>query len=229
MAVGGTISRFGYNKELMYMKGSIEAVLERCSYYYIRDDSTPAMDSATRALILSKATDAGKRGLRVIAMAYGYGALDILDKKVSSLDTPSSEAGSSGNLIFTGFEAMMDPPRKGVADAVAALQAGGVHVVMVTGDAEETALSIARQLGLRVQPGGASCLTGAAIDGMGEAQLRERVGSVSVFARTTPRHKMAIVDAFRSRGAVVAMTGDGGECSSERNGYADADEARRSE
>lgn len=58
--------------------------------------------------------------------------------------------------------------------------------------------------------GGGYCLTGKAIDGMSKVQLRERVGSVSVFARTTPRHKMAIVEAFQARGAVVAMTGDGG-------------------
>jgi Ca2+-transporting ATPase len=88
---------------------------------------------------------------------------------------------------------------------------------MITGDAEQTALSIAQKLGLRVGPRGSlgaeqsrHCLTGKAIDLMTKAQLKERVGAVSVFARTTPRHKMAIVEAFQSRGAVVAMTGDGG-------------------
>jgi Ca2+-transporting ATPase len=117
--------------------------------------------------------------------------------------------------VFVGFQAMLDPPRKGVADAIALLQSGGVQVVMITGDAEQTALSIAQKLGLRVGRGGSSSassaayLTGKAIDQMTKAQLRERVGAVSVFARTTPRHKMAIVEAFQSRGAVVAMTGDG--------------------
>ena len=97
-------------------------------------------------------------------------------------------------------------------NGVAALRAGGVQVVMITGDAEETALSIARALGLRVGTGSNSgCLTGQAIDRLSKQQLREMVGSVSVFARTTPKHKMAIVEAFQSRGAVVAMTGDGGE------------------
>jgi Ca2+-transporting ATPase len=110
---------------------------------------------------------------------------------------------------------MLDPPRKGVAEAISILQSGGVQVVMITGDAEQTALSIAQKLGLRVGRVGSSsfgssaCLTGKAIDQMTKAQLRERVGAVSVFARTTPRHKMAIVEAFQARGAVVAMTGDG--------------------
>jgi len=110
---------------------------------------------------------------------------------------------------------MLDPPRKGVAEAISILQSGGVQVVMITGDAEQTALSIAQKLGLRVERVGSSffgssaCLTGKAIDQMTKVQLRERVGAVSVFARTTPRHKMAIVEAFQARGAVVAMTGDG--------------------
>jgi Ca2+-transporting ATPase len=80
-------------------------------------------------------------------------------------------------------------------------------------------LAIAQNLGLRVGPARAQdgqlrkyCLTGKDLDQMTKSQLIERVGSVSVFARTTPRHKMAIVEAFQARGAVVAMTGDGGEC-----------------
>ncbi|KAG1725543.1 HAD-like domain-containing protein [Suillus occidentalis] len=120
------------------------------------------------------------------------------------------------NLVFVGFQAMFDPPRKGVADAIGLLQNGGVQVVMITGDAEQTALAIAQKLGLRVGPAHAHdgqprryCLTGKDLDQMSKSQLVERVGSVSVFARTTPRHKMAIVEAFQARGAVVAMTGDG--------------------
>ena len=85
-------------------------------------------------------------------------------------------------------------------------------MVMITGDSEATALSIAQKLGLKVGRG-AGVLTGKAIDQMTKAQLKERVGNVSVFARTTPRHKMAIVEAFQARGAVVAMTGDGGKFS----------------
>jgi len=153
-----------------------------------------------RSVIISKAETVAARGLRVLAMAYGFGSVE------SQAQLPLEK----GNLIFTGFQAMLDPPRKGVADAIASLQVGGVQVVMITGDAEHTALSIARALGLRIQSGTASCLTGTALDRMGPRELMERVGNVSVFARTTPRHKMAIVKAFQARGKVVAMTGDGG-------------------
>ncbi|KAF8588832.1 Ca-transporting ATPase [Ramaria rubella] len=187
------------NREVFYMKGSLDAVLARCKFYYVSDASSPALDARTRSVITSKAEEVAARGLRVLAMAYGFG----------SVESQMQHAPEKCNLVFTGFQAMLDPPRKGVADAIDSLQRGGVQVVMITGDAEHTALSIARELGLRMQSGSTSCLTGAALDRMNPRELMERVGNVSVFARTTPRHKMAIVKAFQARGKVVAMTGDG--------------------
>lgn len=218
----------GAPREMYYIKGSIEAIIDRCKFYYVNEESTPALDSNTRNLIMTRANTAAARGLRVIAMAYSYGSAA---SPAAETPTPSrtsspamngvadkSASGERTNLVFVGFQAMLDPPRKGVADSIALLQAGGVQVVMITGDAEATALSIAQQLGLRVGRiggvgGGVSnvhCLTGKAIDQMSKEQLKERVGNVSVFARTTPKHKMAIVEAFQARGRVVAMTGDGG-------------------
>ncbi len=204
--------------ETYYIKGSIDAIIDRCKFYYVSDESTPMLEAHTRSTILSRAHSTAARGLRVIALAYGYGSVES--------SRPSSHAPSASNsrsttpnppldkekcnLVFVGFQAMLDPPRKGVADAIGLLQSGGVQVVMITGDAEQTALSIARELGLRIGSAESACLTGAAIDRLSKAQLRERVGAVSVFARTTPKHKMAIVEAFQARGAVVAMTGDGG-------------------
>jgi P-type Ca2+ transporter type 2C len=210
-------------REMYYIKGSIDAILDRCRFYYVSDDSTPGLDANTRSVILNKAQATASRGLRVIAMAYGHGSVESGTAPSGSTSVPSGpptrssspDGGDKNNLVFVGFQAMLDPPRKGVADAIGLLQSGGVQVIMITGDAEQTALSIAQKLGLRVgRRGGAggssSCLTGKAIDLMTKAQLKERVGAVNVFARTTPRHKMAIVEAFQSRGAVVAMTGDGG-------------------
>ena len=241
-------------KEMYYIKGSIEVILPRCKFYYVNDDSTPALDGNTRNVILTRANTAAASGLRVIAMGYGFGSAasptppfgGIVESRMGSpafgasvndaadMGHNNSTTGDKTNLVFVGFQAMLDPPRKGVADSIALLQAGGVQVVMITGDAEATALSIAEKLGMKVGrtsrrrrgPGGGGdsadgqgheqisnmhCLTGKAIDGMTKAQLKERVGNVTVFARTTPRHKMAIVEAFQARGQVVAMTGDGGE------------------
>lgn len=186
MLVSGRMSVDGA-REMTYIKGSIEAVIDRCRFYYVSDDATPALDQQTRSLVLSRADGVASRGLRVLAMAYAHGT------------APNAP------FVFAGFAAMRDPPRRGVADAVSSLHEAGVQVIMITGDAEQTALSIAREIGLRVQPGNISCLTGPAIDSMNRAQLRDALGSVTVFARTTPRHKMAIVEALQARGAVVAM------------------------
>ncbi|KAJ3796220.1 Ca-transporting ATPase [Lentinula aff. detonsa] len=247
MAVSGihlAASNGAGGRETCYMKGSIEAVLERCKYYYVNEDSTPPLDANMRGAILGKAQAVASRGLRVITVAYGYGSVETLTAPngLSRSGSPAMSRSASPNmssssLVFVGFQAMYDPPRPGVRNSIADLQQGGVKVVMITGDAEQTALSIAGKLGLNVGPthghGGSVdrvarigghgrtdsiafvpspstyCLTGKAIDQMSEAHLRERIGSVSVFARTTPRHKMAIVKAFQSRGEIVAMTGDG--------------------
>lgn len=187
---------------MVYVKGAVEAVIAKCRYYYVTDSSTPSLDSATSKTIVDRANEVSARGLRVIAMAYGFPPKD-----------PSKDA---TDLVFVGFQAMMDPPRRGVAHAITALHGAGVQIVMITGDSEPTALAIARELGLKVTPsngvgssGSASCMLGTQVDQLSERELIERVPSITVFARTTPRHKMAIVKAWQMRGAVVAMTGDG--------------------
>lgn len=236
MAVSGTHSAVGQTsigasqlnsttREVYYIKGSIDALLSRCKFYHVAEDSTPALDANMRSVIAGKAQAAAVRGLRVLAMAYGYGSAESATFTHTSTpsrasspspNAPPMNSSSSGfaekekaHLVFAGFVAMLDPPRKGVKDSVALLQSGGVQVVMITGDAEETAMSVARSLGLRGATSAGACLTGAALDRMSPAQLSERVGNVSVFARASPKHKMAIVGAFQARGAVVAMTGDG--------------------
>ncbi|KAH9980652.1 calcium-transporting ATPase [Russula compacta] len=199
----------GSGREVYYVKGSIDVLLPRCKFYHVADDSTPPLDPKVRSGIASKAQVAAARGLRVIAMAYGTADATLPSRPASPSPNNTTDQEKSAHLVIAGFVAMYDPPRKGVADAVALLQSGGVHVVMTTGDAEETALSIAKSLGLRGATNPNACLTGAALDRMNATQLSERVGSVSVFARVSPKHKMAIVEAFQARGAIVAMTGDG--------------------
>lgn len=217
MSVTGSLNNAS---DMVFLKGAVEQVIAKCRYYYVTDSSTPALDAATQKIILDRAMEVSKRGLRVIAMAYGFpGRAD-------------DEQQQPSNLVFVGFEAMMDPPRNGVAHAVTALHGAGVQIVMITGDAEPTAVAIAKQLGLKVSAstsgtlnnnsgdggggdphalpaGGSSCILGSQIDQMTERELVERVSSITVYARTTPRHKMAIVKAWQMRGAVVAMTGDG--------------------
>jgi P-type Ca2+ transporter type 2C len=211
MAVSGAHTT---GREVFYIKGSIDVLLPRCKFYHVAEGSTPPLDQKVRSGIAGIAQAASTRGLRVIAMAYGSADAITSSRPSSPLPNNSTdypEKEKSAHLVFAGFVAMYDPPRKGVADAVAHLQGGGVQVVMITGDGEDTALSIAKSLGLRGATNPNACLTGSALDCMNAVQLSERVGSVTVFARVTPKHKMAIVEAFQARGAVVAMTGDGGE------------------
>lgn len=204
MAVSGTHS--SDTRSIIYFKGAIEAILERCRFYYVSDESTPGLDNAARNIIMTRAHASASKGLRVIAMAYAFGSLDPSNSQPTTLN----------NLVFVGFQAMYDPPRPGVSEAINQLHLGGVKVIMITGDAENTALSIAKELGLKVQPGKGSCLSGKELDTMTSAEVARRVSAgVCVFARTTPRHKMLIVEALQGRGEVVGMTGDGGQFSSQ--------------
>ncbi|KAM0793681.1 hypothetical protein ACM66B_001109 [Microbotryomycetes sp. NB124-2] len=184
----GVFSNQQADRDTTYLCGAVEAVLQRCRFYLREDHSTAGLEQGVIKIVQSKAVELASSGLRVVAMASG----------------PDPEA-----LVFAGLQAMMDPPRKGVDAAIAQLNNGGVQVVMITGDSVETATSIARQLGIRTNPGSGGCLTGKDLDLLSQRQLTDRIGGVSVFARTTPKHKMAIIEAFQARGAVVAMTGDG--------------------
>ncbi|KAB5590661.1 hypothetical protein CTheo_5885 [Ceratobasidium theobromae] len=194
--------------------------------YHVADDATPPLEQGVRQTILSRAEQCAKSGLRVVGVGYAH-----VPAGYSATELPA-------NLVFAGFEVMLDPPRKGVSEAVAQLHAGGVKVVMITGDAVQTALSIANSLGLRTSgvrastglgmgldmgtrvgmggigmgiksPAASSCLTGAEIDEMDDRALMERVSNVTVFVRTTLRHKMRIVKVYQCQGEIVAMTGDG--------------------
>jgi len=196
MSVTGSLNG---GSEMVYLKGAVEAVLARCRFYYVTDSSTPSLDAAIQKTIMDRANECASKGLRVIAMAYGF----------------AKDGAEPSNLVFSGFQAMMDPPRRGVAHAISALHGAGVQIVMITGDSDNTAVAIARELGLKISsagdryPGSSSVMLGSQIDKLSERELIERVPSITIFARTTPRHKMRIVKAWQMRGAVVAMTGDG--------------------
>lgn len=202
--------------EMVYLKGAVEAILAKCRYYYVNDTSTPSLDAKAKDTITARALESARKGLRLIATAYGFAPKD------------AGSGAEPKDLIFCGFQAIVDPPRKGVAHAISSLHSAGVQMIMITGDAEPTALAIARELGLKVAPppsgSGApaagdlkltgtasspSCMLGSQVDQLSERELIERVPSITVYARTTPRHKMAIVRAWQMRGAIVAMTGDG--------------------
>jgi Ca2+-transporting ATPase len=171
----------------VYVKGATEVLLDQCTTYYTSEFTKVPFTASMKQTVVQHVAAMSSHGLRVLSTAFGD---------------------NENDLCYTGFLAVHDPPRPGIGEAVQLLVQGGVKVVMITGDSEATALSIARRLGIPTNAKG-SCLTGYDIETMSERQLQEMIHTVSVFARTTPKHKLAIVRAFQETGAVVAMTGDG--------------------
>ncbi|MBY5161005.1 cation-translocating P-type ATPase [Salsipaludibacter albus] len=137
------------------------------------------------------------QGWRMLAVATG-------DWVGPVADDPDAIVGRLGDLTLEAVVAMVDPPRDGVADALARCRTAGIDVRMVTGDHPATARAIARAVGITGE-----VLTGAELDDLDDAQLARRIGDVGVVARVSPEHKVRVVDALHARGEVVAMTGDG--------------------
>jgi Ca2+-transporting ATPase len=137
----------------------------------------------------------------------GYRVLALADRRVDAL--PDDLDDVEADLRLLGLVAIADPPRPEVADAVATCRAAGIIPVMVTGDHPGTAAAIGDRLGLLDAGDHSEVLTGEDLAVLDDNELAARVASVRVYARTTPKQKLRIVDAWRARGAVVAMTGDG--------------------
>jgi Ca2+-transporting ATPase len=137
--------------------------------------------------------------------ADGYRVLALAEREID--DLPDNLEHAEAHLRLAGLVAMADPPRAASAGAIAACRAAGVTPIMITGDHPLTATAIARRLGI-LGPGG-EVLTGAELDGLDDAAFAARVEQVAVYARMSPEQKLRIVEAWRARGAVVAMTGDG--------------------
>lgn len=177
----------------VHHKGAPELVLERCTQ--IQDGES------TRRLTpddLERATQAyralASRGLRALALAR------------RELETaPAAESELEQGLTFLGLVGILDPPRPEVPAAIATARAAGVRVIMITGDSPETATAIAERIGL--SPG--KVVTGTDVDQMDAPALSELLEGEVLFARTTPEHKLLIVEQLQAAGNVVAMTGDG--------------------
>ncbi|KAI9318470.1 PMR1-type calcium-transporting P-type ATPase [Dichotomocladium elegans] len=172
-----------------YYKGATEVLIEKCATFYVSETEQPMLTAELKSVVLDHVAAMSSHGLRVLSAAFSIG--------------------NSEKLCLAGCFAVHDPPRPGVAETIQSLRQGGVKVTMITGDSEATALSIARKLNIPFNMDKTSCLSGPDIEAMTERQLQEIINNVSVFARTTPKHKLAIIKAYQANGAVVAMTGDG--------------------
>uniref|UniRef100_A0A8D0NIG8 Calcium-transporting ATPase n=1 Tax=Sus scrofa TaxID=9823 RepID=A0A8D0NIG8_PIG len=172
-------------EDVHFMKGAFEQVIRYCTTYNTGGIPLP-LTPQQRALWQQEEKRMGSLGLRVLALASGP---------------------ELGRLTFLGLVGIIDPPRAGVKEAVHVLSKSGMSVKMITGDALETALAIGRTIGLCSET--PSAMSGEEVESMEQGKLAERVGQVSVFFRTSPKHKLKIIKALQESGAIVAMTGDG--------------------
>ncbi|MFW6102118.1 MAG: cation-translocating P-type ATPase [Chloroflexota bacterium] len=180
---------------VVYVKGAVEKLLEM-SQNILKGGKPAPLKRADREAIMEISDGMAKEAMRIIALAYAehYGKLAELEEK--HID---------GKLVFVGLVGMIDPPREEAIEAVDQAQKAGIKVVMITGDNKLTAESVSRQL--KLLPG--EVITGADVEKMDDDELSRRIEKISVIARVEPILKLKIVDAFKKRGHIVAMTGDG--------------------
>ena len=173
-------------------------MLRRCTAF-VEDGQIRPVTEEKRAEILAENHAMADKALRVLAAAERFwpGGLPE-DVKPESLEQ---------QLCFIGLAGMIDPVRPEVKDAIRECRSAGIRPVMITGDHKDTAVAIARELG--IIDSAAQATTGSALDGMSDEELAQAVGQYGVYARVQPEHKVRIVNAWRRRGAVTAMTGDG--------------------
>jgi len=196
-----TVNEFNGERYVL-TKGAPEIILQRCS----RVEEAGEIQEITednREEILQELKNMTSSALRVLALAY---------KKIDSSVDLEDKDGLENDLIFVGLVGMMDPPRKEAQEAVATCKKAGINVVMITGDHKDTAAAIASEIGILVpksEDGSGKVLTGSDLDKLSDEEFKNMVEEVNVYARVFPEQKVRIVEALRSRGHVVSMTGDG--------------------
>lgn len=175
----------------LYCKGAPEEVLAICDRILV-DGTTLPLSEEDRMRIINKNDDYASRALRVLACAY----------------RPTEKGDDAEErLIFVGLQAMIDPPKEGVKEAIRTCMRAGIRVIMITGDHALTAQAIAEEVGIYEDDD--LVITGHQLEAMNEETLSTRIDRVSVFARVNPEHKLRIVEMLRRHGHVIAMTGDG--------------------
>ena len=192
-----TVIELQNGKYRIITKGAPEILLNICEDYEENGDiKNINIEFLNR--IKKKNEKMAEKALRVLGVAYLD--IDIMPKEINSEFLEK-------NLTFLGLIGMMDPPRKGVREAVLACRRAGIKTVMITGDQVITAKSIAKDLG--ILRGKEKAITGKELDLISNKKLEKEIMDYSVFARVTPEHKVRIVEAFQKNGYIVAMTGDG--------------------
>ncbi len=175
-------------------KGATEAILDKCSHFMNSKGQKMRLTGSAKQRILKQNQQLSSKALRVLALAQ---------KTTTSRPHKNSEIES--NLVFVGLQAMIDPPRKEVVEAIHRVQSeAGMRVVMITGDYIETAKAIAQEIGIQGQ-----AISGEELESLSQSELEQRIDQIAIYARVSPEHKIRIVKALKKAGHQVAMTGDG--------------------
>lgn len=183
---------------MAYVKGAPDVLISRCTHRLTLDGRVEPLGERLRQNILATNGLLAQQALRVLAVAH----------RLLGTHQERPQAGSvEQELVFLGLFAMKDPLRPEAMDAVRLCREAGIRTVMITGDHKDTAVAIARELGL--YDGDGSALSGHDINALTDEQLAQFVEGVTVYARVSAEHKLRIVRAWKHRGAIVAMTGDG--------------------
>ena len=184
------------NGFVQYTKGAPDVVLSLCTSAYLNGKMVPMTDEIRQAIIESNKEMADK-ALRVLCAAMR-----------TYKDQPSNEAAElEQDLCYVGLVGMIDPVRPEVIDAIKECKSAGIRPIMITGDHKDTAVAIAKQLGIIDE--NHKAITGAELNKMSDEELDERIEEFSVYARVQPEHKVRIVQAWKLKGKITAMTGDG--------------------
>ena len=182
---------------VQYTKGGPDVVLARCTSYIEKGEVKP-MTAAKMAEIMADNKVMADCALRVLAAAK---------RDWSTRPTDNTSEYLEQDLCFIGLAGMIDPVRPEVKDAIAECRAAGIRPVMITGDHKDTAVAIAKELGIIAEA--SQAITGAELDDIPDSEICEAVKKYSVYARVQPEHKTRIVNAWKQNGAITAMTGDG--------------------
>ncbi len=183
------------NQNQIYSVGAFETILKKSSYFF--KDKKLKLDEKTRNYFLSQAEKLAEKGMRVLALAY---------KEVPSYTKLVSKE-LVNNMVFVGLVGMKDPPRPDIKSAIEKARNAGIRIIMKTGDHKETAIAIAKEIGL--VKGKSEAFTEKELEKLSNEEFKEVIKRVNIFARVTPKMKMKIVKGLQEQGEVVAMTGDG--------------------
>ena len=182
---------------VQYTKGAPDIVIDKCTHY-LRDGVAVPMTDEYKASIFGANKAMADKALRVLACATRLYDAEPADYEAASLEH---------DLCFVGLCGMIDPVRPEVKDAIVECRSAGIRPIMITGDHIDTAVAIAKELGIITEE--TYAITGAQLNEMDDAEFESKFMSISVYARVQPEHKTRIVNAWRKAGYVTAMTGDG--------------------